>query len=468
MLRIRPLRRLAVAALACAALTSAAPKPEGSDPAPPASPAYEIADPAFLYRDNCRTTVGTFQPTPRSDGTPASRVRYGTENGASYHIEVPLDWNGEVVVWAHGYNGEGSVLCAGMPSLREHYIRRGYAWAASSFRKNGYNVDTGVRDSRAVLAIFAREVGTPSRAYMTGDSMGGHITAVAIETYRGVFDGAMPVCGVLGDAELFDYFLDANVTAAALAGAAKPAFPVDPSVYAGFVSRDVMPALGWVAPTGGLTPTSPAGRAWGAAVAQHSGGTRPGFASAFGFWNAVVDPGIKLPFLFSVYPGTTSGTIGSAGGNVTDNADTVYQLDADPTLTVAEQKLNDAVLRVQASPARKVIPAVVGDPRIPVMSLHTLGDLLVPFSMEQVYAQRVAGRGTPELLTQRAIRGTLHCDFSPEELAMAFDDLVAWVETGQRPVGDDVLDANVVADPRYGCRFTRGAHPYFTAETPCP
>ena len=71
-------------------------------------------------------------------------------------------------------------------------------------------------------------------------------------------------------------------------------------------------------------------------------------------------------------------------------------------------------------------------------------------------------------LNARAIRGTLHCDFSPEELATAFDDLVAWVETGQRPVGDDVLDPNVVADPRYGCRFTRGAHPYFTAEIPCP
>ena len=50
---------------------------------------------------------------------------------------------------------------------------------------------------------------------MTGASMGGHVTAVAIEHFPRAFAGAMPYCGVLGDAELFDYFLDANVTAAA-------------------------------------------------------------------------------------------------------------------------------------------------------------------------------------------------------------------------------------------------------------
>ncbi|GAA3289600.1 hypothetical protein GCM10020218_058630 [Dactylosporangium vinaceum] len=53
---------------------------------------------------------------------------------------------------------------------------------------------------------------------MAGESMGGHITAVAIEHYPRAFVGAMPVCGVLGDTELFDYFLDANLTAAALTG----------------------------------------------------------------------------------------------------------------------------------------------------------------------------------------------------------------------------------------------------------
>jgi hypothetical protein len=46
--------------------------------------------------------------------------------------------------------------------------------------------------------------------------MGGHVTAAAIEQYRNEYDGAMPICGVLGDHELFDFFLDYNLVAAAL------------------------------------------------------------------------------------------------------------------------------------------------------------------------------------------------------------------------------------------------------------
>ena len=50
--------------------------------------------------------------------------------------------------------------------------------------------------------------------------MGGHVTAAMVERYHGDFAGAMPDCGVLGDKELFDYFLDADVTAAAFTGTA--------------------------------------------------------------------------------------------------------------------------------------------------------------------------------------------------------------------------------------------------------
>ena len=55
---------------------------------------------------------------------------------------------------------------------------------------------------------------------------------------------------------------------------------------------------------------------------------------------------------------------------------------------------------------------------------------------------------------QRAIRATGHCEFSPVEAGTAWDDLVTWVQDGTRPDGDDVLDADTVADPAYGCRFS--------------
>ena len=100
------------------------------------------------------------------------------------------------------------------------------------------------------------------------------------------------------------------------------------------------------------------------------------------------------------------------------------------------------------------MPAITGRFDVPVLTMHDLGDLFVPFSMEQEYARDAARQGTSDLLVQRAIRGVAHCDFSTQEYVQAFTDLVAWVEQGVRPAGDDVLDPATVADRRYGCRFT--------------
>ena len=109
-----------------------------------------------------------------------------------------------------------------------------------------------------------------------------------------------------------------------------------------------------------------------------------------------------------------------------------------------------------------------GRPRIPVLSLHGLGDLFVPFSMEQVYASRVAHNGLSHLLVQRAIRGVGHCDFTAAELIRGFTDLVRWVEQGVTPPGDDVLSPAVVADPAYGCTFTTATRNFGPFTAPCP
>jgi len=98
-----------------------------------------------------------------------------------------------------------------------------------------------------------------------------------------------------------------------------------------------------------------------------------------------------------------------------------------------------------------------------VLSLHDLGDLFVPFSMEQVYAQRVAAHRQSNLFVSRAIRGVGHCDFNQQELTQGFDDLTNWMHTGHRPAGDAILNPKAVASPGFGCRFTRGTHQYFVA-----
>jgi hypothetical protein len=111
-------------------------------------------------------------------------------------------------------------------------ITLGYAWAASSYDRNDYDIASGVKSSHALLKRFNGLVGKPSRIYMTGASMGGHITAVAIEQYPTTFDGALPICGVLGDYALFDYFMDFNSAAQQL-GTGNSQYPLDPAQYIG-------------------------------------------------------------------------------------------------------------------------------------------------------------------------------------------------------------------------------------------
>jgi hypothetical protein len=457
---------LATTPLAAGAQTAcAAPVPSDTQPG------YTIADPWCDFPGGA-----PFAPLTDPGGAQLSQVHAGIDGGAAWRIEVPDRWNGDLVLHAHGFRGNGTTVWVDNPALRAHFVARGFAWAASSYQTNGYDVGQGVRDTRGLVDLFRRVTRhRPREVLITGPSMGGHVTAVAIEHFRHTFAGAMPVCGVLGDTALFDYYTDANVTAAALTGT-PITFPLQPPPdYAQTYVQQVLgelPQLGSGFTAGTPPVFTPLGLQWGASVEQRSGGTRPGFGSALAFWNSFGFPPLTaIPFLFGLYPGLSGGTIGIAPGNVVDNRRTVYQLDGDPRLSAEERRLNATVLRVtataSASPDLSGIPAVDGDPRIPVLSLHGLGDLFVPFSMEQAYATRTLQHRQRWLFVSRAIRATGHCDFTQAELQRGFDDLVGWVRTGRRPAGDPVLIPTLVARPTFGCRFTDGEHANFVAPA-CP
>jgi hypothetical protein len=285
--------------------------------------------------------------------------------------------------------------------------------------------------------------------------MGGHVAGVAIERWPDAFDGAQPECGVMGGNDLFDFFLDAYLLAETLVGDV-PEVPTpanyftDPSGWPSTRAR-----LGSTFPTG-LTA---AGERYKAAIEQLTGGDRPAYDVGFAGPNGGA-------FIFNFQ------SAGTGAGR--DNLDTVYQLDSDPALSAEEVALNDAIVRVAPEPRDRAqrrpdlgvdSPEITGDITIPVLSTHTLGELFVPFHMEQRYAERVADHGASDLLVTRAIRDIGHCSFQLPERIRAFDDLVTWVETGVRPAGDDVLDPANVADPDFGCQFTEPDRPYLPA---CP
>lgn len=401
------------------------------------------------------------------EALPGTTNSWGVLDNAGYRVEVPDDWNGELVMWAHGYRGEGFELTVDNPPIREHLIERGYAWASSSYAENSYNILTGVESTEALAAFVSDDVlpAAPERTYITGASMGGHITGVSVERYD-IYDGAMPICGVMGDFELFDYFLDFNLAAQELA-LGESNFPVDPFEYFGTTVPAIKAELEGF-PGGFPFVLSETGEQFKQLVELRSGGDRPNFDEAFAFWNGFPTATGFGNFLFDT--GAGDGSLPNTNGlSVVDNSTTRYQLDLSPGRNADERALDRNIARVAADAgARDNGESITGDIDIPVMSLHNLGDLFVPFKMQLDYERDVRQQGNDDLLVQRAIRGAGHCDFTQYELTTAFDDLTDWVETGERPEGDDVKHPKAVADDDFGCQFSDPDSTLHTFATPCP
>jgi hypothetical protein len=395
---------------------------------------------------------------------------WGVESGAGYRIEVPANWNGELVMYAHGWRGSGDVLTVDSAPIRRELVTAGYAWAASSYSANDYDVRAGIEDTNALAQAFVRiarangrTLERPKRTYIIGHSMGGHIAAAAVEAqtlahahHKLRYAGALPMCGVLGDLELFDYFAAYALAAQQLANSTPVSFPARdwatrvPAIVGHFFSSFPSEA----APSAPIVPRdTPDARELESIVMNLSGGERPIFTEGF------AAPG-------NGYAWSTFGLAPDAGGILPHRPqhtdDTTYRFSATPEQTPEEIAFNRAIPRVSAEPGAnppqrnglRFVPTNDGDIAVPVLTLHNLGDLFVPFNMEQIYHRRVAARHNDRWLVQRAIRSPNHCDFTAAEEAAAFTALAAWVAHGTRPAGDDVMTPARVADASYGCQFT--------------
>jgi fermentation-respiration switch protein FrsA (DUF1100 family) len=421
------------------------------------------------YVFDAATPLGGSDTTPLGEGDPLSTIEaegvetvQGEIAGAGYLGQRPDDWNGDVVVWAHGFRGEGERLWVDAPPARQWLLDNGYAWIASSYRRNNYDPGIGVLDTKNVTRRAAKLWGQPSHTYLAGVSMGGHVVGAAIERFPDLYDGALPACGVMGDVELFDYFLDYNLGAAAIA-AVEVDYPsetwLDVEVPAIKQALSTAPegvegvTLSWAAGgflTGGFSTLTDGGELLKDLVEVRSGGERGLiYDGAWDYWHLGASP--SGDFFFDL--GAGDGTIANRPGIVGDNADTDYATFGDEFAF-----LNDEIERVEgANRARRSkglqpAPIIDGDPSIPVLTIHTIGDLFVPIEMQLIYADEVEANGKSEFLVQRAIRDVGHCTFSESEWVQSYTDLFEWVDTGEAPEGEDLRAG--LGDPRLGCDWT--------------
>src|SRR5262245_12237721 len=320
-----------------------------------ASPGLAFNEPPAPQDDRVFFVDETKLPFNELPGLPSTRY-FGIDNGAGFRIEVPANWNGDLVVYTHGFRGTSLELTVDSPSLRPYFLQNGFAWAASSYSKNFYDVRAGVESTNSLVRYFKANIGEPNRTFITGFSMGGHVIGAAVEQFPNVacppgplksvcdrlievlgelsggvkWDGAAPFCGVMGDTALFQYFGDFNYVAETLAGVTSQ-FPPPPD-YATTTRPATLAAL-YVNPdaintgNGSTAVLNDQGLKLRSFTTQTTGGTRPYADASFRFFQ-------QLLFSFGGRDGTVDGIV---SGNIFDNRHREYQLDADPALTAEEE-----------------------------------------------------------------------------------------------------------------------------------
>jgi pimeloyl-ACP methyl ester carboxylesterase len=383
--------------------TSALGRP-GVTPVPCPDQAWQIGDPAF-------------------EALQDAKAFYGKYDGGIYRIEIPDNWNGELALYAHGFvsnaGTNGAALRVGNSPIREHLIEEGYAWAASSYRCNGYVPGQGLLDTMALTDLFTKfnDGHAPQRVYLTGTSMGGHVTLLGMHEFPTAFAGGLAMCPA--GPELFDFFAATGAAAEVITGVQ---FKLD----------TMQTDLAKMAELLGKPPAyTDKGQQLASVEINISGGPRPfaveGLASRFmGNISGAAIAGSTTPSNRAVMTTQIKYAIDEGLG-----------LTADALNSRARRKALDAEIRNPMGPYDELVP-FDGKLERPVLTMHGTGDLFVPIVLEQSLKRAVVAAGKQDLLRQRVYRIAGHCGFSQPEMIKAFDDLTLWVHKGKRPEGDEV------------------------------
>jgi hypothetical protein len=110
--------------------------------------------------------------------------------------------------------------------------------------------------------------------------------------------------------------------------------------------------------------------------------------------------------------------------------------------------------------------ALNGQVTVPVLTLHTIGDGLVPVEHEQAYAATVHAAGRSALLRQLFVRRAGHCTFTPAETVEALSTLTRRVDGGVWPT--NMTPASVNQAARALPSSLQTGRPAFARFTPSP
>ena len=357
-------------------------------------------------------------------------------NGTEWIAAVPEDWNGTLLLYSHGYVPSFLPFPNPTPAINTtpaapELLDLGYAVVASSYANKGWAVTTAPDDQVNSLQAAIDAIGIePDTVLAYGSSMGGLVTALLAESAGDVIDGALPTCGIVaGGADLNNYQLDG-------AHAINELLADGNIQIAGYATQDAA-----FAATGALTAAVDAGQS------TPEGRARIALAAAL-----YQVPGSQLGEVLGFVTPARYDLITAAGGDSGWNEGVDYRrllskspyrrlvaaqyreaglslrADLDLLTETADVSFNDAAVSSMLSHSQPD-----GDLQMPVFSIHTNYDPLVPAELEEEYADDVVAEGNRPLFRQAFVDRDGHCSFTSAELVAGLKVLEERVDTGRWP-----------------------------------
>ncbi|EIL97304.1 hypothetical protein RHOFW104T7_02645 [Rhodanobacter thiooxydans] len=343
-------------------------------------------------------------PERKAASTPT--VDTGVLEGAPYRVDIPANWNGELVMQLHGFEPIGTPRATPKPLGDEapSFLAAGYAVAQSSFATQGWAVDDALRDNERLRAWFVHKHGQPKHTYLVGSSMGGYVVLTSLEHYGKYYDGALSLCGAnVPGTRVFDDLLTSLV-------AFDYFFPHGAGLPSGGLADPAGPELGQMAVMHAVDAALKTNEDAARILARHLQVSRERLAGAIGVHYLVLHQ-----------------MMARAKGMPVDNRTTAYTGFGD------DAAFNRGVHRYAGDPqAMRYLAAATslsGKIRKPLVLQYNHDDSLIPARYQPVYpamVQSAHGRA-PTMLPPV---GEGHCGFTPEQIMQAFQTLSREVHGG--------------------------------------